>query len=96
MDAMPQGGVIAVATQSDSTNLQISIKDSGEGISPDKPSLIFEPFYTTKASKGTGLGLYISYEIVKAFGGNIHVQSKLGEGTTFIINLPVAEGALHQ
>jgi len=68
----------------------ISFEDTGKGISDDHLSKVFEPFYTTKKEgKGTGLGLWVSYGIVKSFQGNIKVDSKLLKGTTFTITLPI-------
>lgn len=70
--------------------VSIRIEDSGQGMSNDQISNIFEPFYTTKpAGKGTGLGLSESYGIIKAGGGCIHVESTLGAGSVFTIQLPV-------
>lgn len=73
-----------------STWVILRIEDSGQGMSNDQISSIFEPFYTTKpAGKGTGLGLSESYGIIKAGGGSIYVESSLGEGSVFTIQLPV-------
>ena len=73
--------------------LVLTFYDNGAGISREKLTRVFDPFYTTKpVGVGTGLGLYICYEIIKQHGGEITVQSELGEGTAFIIKLPV-EGA---
>ena len=68
----------------------ISVTDNGSGISPENVlEKIFQPFYTTKpAGEGTGLGLSLSYDIIKAHGGNIDVKSTDGEGTCFTISLP--------
>ena len=64
--------------------------DTGEGIPEENLSRIFEPFFTTKdVGKGTGLGLATSYGIIESHGGKIGVKSKVGEGTTFTIELPV-------
>ena len=69
---------------------QISIRDSGKGISHETLDKIFDPFYTTKqVGQGTGLGLSISYGIVKKHGGDIQVRSDLGKGTEFIITIPI-------
>lgn len=69
---------------------QISIRDSGKGMSADVVEKIFDPFYTTKSvGQGTGLGLSISYGIVKKHGGDIQVKSEPGAGTEFIITIPV-------
>ncbi len=68
----------------------ITFSDTGPGISDDNLNKIFEPFFTTKKEgKGTGLGLWVSYGIVKSFQGEIKVSSKLGKGTTFTIKLPI-------
>ena len=70
--------------------VEISIRDSGKGIAPEAVEKIFDPFFTTKAiGQGTGLGISISYGIVKNHDGNILVSSQLGKGTEFKIHLPV-------
>lgn len=83
------GDRITLVTQIDSSNIRISIQDTGEGIPPENLNFIFEPFFSTKAVKGTGLGLYVSYGIIKKHGGNIEVASEPGKGTTFTISLPL-------
>jgi signal transduction histidine kinase len=68
----------------------ISVKDNGNGIPPKILDKIFQPFFTTKPTgQGTGLGLSLSYDIVKAHGGELKVETKEGEGSAFIIQLPV-------
>jgi signal transduction histidine kinase len=68
----------------------IRIRDNGPGISEEIKEKIFQPFFTTKTSgQGTGLGLSLSYDIIKAHGGELKVETEPGEGTTFIIKLPV-------
>jgi signal transduction histidine kinase len=68
--------------------IEIVVSDTGKGISAEAAKKIFDPFYTTKPpGEGTGLGLAISLRIVEAFGGSIQVQSKEGEGSTFVIRL---------
>lgn len=90
-DAMPEeGGTVTISTTLQEDKLSIKIKDTGTGIHPDHIKNIFEPFFTTKAAvKGTGLGLPVSYGIVKSHGGDISVESKPGQGSTFTITLPV-------
>lgn len=104
-DAMPRGGVVTLqtfaVTQAEVRKIgsdilpvadytALSIKDTGTGISPELLPKIFEPFFTTKeVGKGTGLGLSTVYGIVKQSGGFIFADSKLGEGTSFVIYLPV-------
>ena len=68
--------------------------DDGPGIPAENLKKIFEPFFTTKPQgKGTGLGLSVSYKIVKDHGGEIRIESALGQGTTFIIDLPMPAAA---
>ena len=91
-DSMTNKGILKICTKlsDDGKGIQINIEDTGSGISDKDISNIFEPFYTTKPPhKGTGLGLSISYGIIKNHNGSVKVESKEGEGTTFIINLPV-------
>ncbi len=79
-----------VSTKKSGNNVSITVKDNGNGIPEQIKEKIFQPFFTTKPTgSGTGLGLSLSYDIVKAHGGEIKVESKEGEGTEFIIQLPV-------
>ncbi len=81
---------IAVASFVLNEHVVVTIKDTGKGISEDTLPKIFEPFFTTKkVGEGTGLGLWVSYGIIKSFQGNISVESTAGEGTTFTISLPL-------
>lgn len=92
MDGKP--GIIELRTAlADSGTVEISVKDDGPGIPKQIQAKIFEPFFTTKAAgKGTGLGLSVSYGIIKDHKGDIRVESEPGEGTMFVITLPVASG----
>lgn len=95
LEAMPQGGILQVRTSSGHPEdkwLTISIQDNGIGMRPEDLAHLFEPFYTSKPS-GTGLGLSISYDIVAQHGGEILVESKPGQGSTFTIRLPTSTGA---
>lgn len=84
------GGEVFITTRVVEESAVISIKDTGCGIPPEHLNRIFDPFYTTKAvGEGTGLGLSISFGIVERHGGTIKVESRLGEGTTFTITLPI-------
>lgn len=88
------GGKITILTEADDQNISISIRDTGPGIPPDNMARIFDPFFTTRpVGKGTGLGLSICYGIINKMGGRIDVQSKLDEGTTFTIVLPLDKPA---
>lgn len=93
-DATVDGDTISITTtQKDKNTININFKDTGTGMPEDMLSKIFDPFFTTKeVGKGTGLGLFITYGIVKRHHGTIHVKSKVGRGTTFDINLPVDFG----
>ncbi|MEI6080445.1 MAG: ATP-binding protein, partial [bacterium] len=88
--ATANGGDIRIkATKCSNGQLQVDVSDTGCGIGEDVLSRIFEPFFTTKEKgKGTGLGLFVSYAIIKEHGGDISVSSKQGEGTTFSLHLP--------
>ena len=84
------GGVITISTWLEEKRVAVAIQDTGIGIGSDAMDQIFQPFYTTKAEvKGTGLGLSISHGIIKKHQGEIRVQSKPGEGSTFTVLLPV-------
>jgi nitrogen-specific signal transduction histidine kinase len=96
--AMPDGGTIFVSTRvshgadpeflmSDSVHIQI--RDTGHGIPEEYLPHIFEPFFSTKDEKGTGLGLWVSQGIVQAHGGSIKLRSREGRGTTFSVALPI-------
>jgi signal transduction histidine kinase/ligand-binding sensor domain-containing protein len=83
---------VTVSTSRLSEGVQISVKDNGPGISEEIKDKIFQPFFTTKPTgQGTGLGLSLSYDIVKAHGGELKVDTKEGEGATFIIHLPISD-----
>ena len=87
--AVPDGGQILVRTWDESEGfIGISVQDNGCGMSEETAKNMFEPFFTTKKEKGTGLGMSITYGIVKRLGGEIQVKTKLNEGTTMTILLP--------
>ena len=82
--------IVSVSTKKTGDNVLISVKDNGYGIPPKLLDKIFQPFFTTKPTgQGTGLGLSLSYDIVKAHGGELKVETKEGEGSEFVIKLPV-------
>jgi signal transduction histidine kinase len=90
-DAMPHGGKIVITAERKPSRVSIRFTDTGVGIEERVLDKIFTPFFTTKTEgKGTGLGLSICQKIISQFHGEIHVESKVGEGTTFIISLPIA------
>jgi PAS domain S-box-containing protein len=91
VDAMPQGGSLKICCHKKGARVQLRLADTGTGMKEDVRERVFEPFYTTKGVHGTGLGLAVSYGIVERHQGMITVESKLGKGTTFYIDLPAAE-----
>lgn len=92
IDAVEEGGLVTVSTVTKGEDtVCVSIRDNGTGIPDDKLKQIFEPFFTTKGrEKGTGLGLFVSYGIMKKLGGSIIVESGVDKGTAFIIDIPVS------
>jgi two-component system NtrC family sensor kinase len=92
IDAIDKDGVVIITTKLRNQNsIQVDITDNGKGIPQEIISHIFEPFFTTKDSgekKGTGLGLFITYGLVKKLDGQITVRSSVGVGTTFTVILP--------
>lgn len=87
IDAMPQGGTLALRTRLTQAFARIEVSDTGTGIKPEDRSRLFTPYYTNKPH-GTGLGLAIVQSIVSDHGGKIEAASEPGGGTTFIIELP--------
>lgn len=87
IEAMPKGGILTVETER-TTTVSILIKDTGSGMTLAQMTRLGEPYYSTKGSKGTGLGIMVVYSIVRAMNGTIHVESEMGEGTTFKITFP--------
>ena len=88
IEAMPEDGKIEIRTFRREGHVYIQISDTGVGITEEVMKKAFEPFFTTKPFSNTGLGLSMSYGIVKKFGGEIDVVSEVGYGTTFTIILP--------
>jgi signal transduction histidine kinase len=90
IQAMDKGGELRIVSRylPDDDKIEIEIGDNGKGIAPEFLDHIFDPFFTTKEEIGTGLGLWVSYGIIKNHQGNIRVTSQAGVGTTFIISLP--------
>jgi two-component system, sporulation sensor kinase E len=90
MQAMTKGGTLSLQTGEGAEGVWVSVGDTGGGIPQDQLNRIFEPFYTTK-KKGSGLGLMIVQRVLRAHGGRIDLESKVGRGTTFRIWLPLHE-----
>jgi signal transduction histidine kinase len=96
VQSMQGGGTLFMATRlgSGGDAVEISVMDTGKGIPPEFLPHIFDPFFSTKGEGGTGLGLSVSYGIIRKHNGDIRVESKVGVGTTFTIELPVYKDAL--
>lgn len=94
IDAMPDGGSLGITTRisGDGQYVEVVFSDTGCGIPPEQMGKIFDPFFTTKGTKGTGLGLSVSYGIVEQHNGTITAASKVKEGSTFTVRLPLSEG----
>ena len=91
IDAMPEGGTLTLSTRTVGEQVIIKVVDTGIGMYPEVRSRIFDPFFTTKGKAGLGLGLAVSFGIIRRHGGNIEVESQYGKGTEFRVTLPVAE-----
>lgn len=91
------GGTVTVASRLDHTNLELSVTDDGQGMSPDTLDHVFERFWRadpsrTRATGGSGLGLAITMAIARAHGGTVVASSELGVGSTFIVRIPARNG----
>jgi two-component system, NtrC family, sensor kinase len=99
-DAMPGGGRLNVST-SNGDAVSVRVSDTGSGIAPEHIQRIYDPFFTTKAipkegqSRGTGLGLSVTYGIIQEHAGKIRVESNPGAGTTFALDFPLSRKAVH-
>ena len=92
MDAMPEGGRLTIATRhTPGREVRVTVADTGIGMPETIRQRIFEPFYSTKGEGGSGLGLSMAYSIVRRHGGEIHVDSEPGAGTTFALTFPIAQ-----
>src|SRR5947199_1906297 len=93
VDAMAHGGTIEIGTRNDGLNAGFWVADTGSGMPPEVIPRIFEPFYSTKGERGTGLGLSASHGIIENHGGHINVISAPGKGTRFEVILPLHESS---
>ena len=95
-DAMPSGGMLEVRTFGHNGSVEIEVMDTGNGIPREHIHKIFDPFFTTKSSgRGTGLGLSVTYGIIKEHAGKIDVRSTPGRGTSFHVEFPAVRTAVH-
>ncbi len=90
LEAMPNGGILRIATMMNEDGITVRISDTGSGIPKEQKRFIFEPFFTTKEiDKGCGLGLSICYELMQAYEGRIEFESEEKRGTTFLLHFPL-------
>ncbi|MFN2493050.1 MAG: PAS domain-containing protein, partial [Pyrinomonadaceae bacterium] len=94
IDAMPAGGTLTVCCVCEAGRLRLQFTDTGTGMPEDVRQKIFDPFYTTKGTQGTGLGLSVSYSIIERHEGSISVVSEVDGGTVFTIDLPATGASL--
>jgi len=92
VEAMPDGGRLTVTTRRGTGVVEVDVRDTGVGIPPENLDRILKPFFSTKAL-GTGLGLPLVVRVVSAHGGRMWVESEVGKGTAFHLEIPVKEGA---
>ena len=93
---MPGGQIYVISTIGDGPEggVRVSVSDAGEGIARENLDKIFEPFFTTKGpGQGTGLGLYVTYHIIKDHSATISVESQTGKGTTIALSFPLFKQA---
>ncbi len=95
IEDMDMGGTVTISLKNVQDKIQVTVRDEGRGIEKDKIPDLFKPFYTTKAG-GTGLGLQLVKQIIEEHEGNIHVNSILNEGTSFVVELPLAVESFKQ
>ena len=89
LDAMPQGGTLTLSTVVAGGFVRLSVQDTGTGMTEEVRQRCLEPFFTTKGTEGTGLGLAMVSSIVKRHSGQVEIESTVGQGTTFIVRLPI-------
>ena len=95
-DAMPRGGELTMVTERENGVVRVEVCDTGVGIEPNHLTKIFDPFFTTKAkSRGTGLGLAVSYGIIREHSGTVAVESQPGRGSTFRLEFPALRKTVH-
>ena len=94
VDAMPQGGQIAIRTMDEESEVLIRVADTGTGMDEATSQRIFEPFFTTKGPRGTGLGLSVCWGIMQRHSGQLSVESEVGGGTVFKVRIPAASGGV--
>ncbi|HYE16493.1 MAG TPA: ATP-binding protein [Pyrinomonadaceae bacterium] len=93
VDAMPEGGTLTLSTRESGSDVEVCVADTGVGMTEEVRTRIFDPFFTTKGKAGMGLGLSVSYGIIRRHEGSVEVESEVGRGATFRMRFPKATGA---
>lgn len=88
LDAMPNGGPLTITTRDGARGVEMTVSDTGHGMPEEVRLRVFDPFFTTKEGHGTGLGLSVSYGVIRRHGGSIECESQPGRGSSFTITLP--------
>ena len=91
VDAMPSGGTITIGAQLRDREVEVIVSDTGRGMDEKTQARVFEPFFSTKGDRGTGLGLSTVWGMVQGMGGRVDIESRPGEGTTFVLRVPVTD-----
>jgi signal transduction histidine kinase/CheY-like chemotaxis protein len=93
VDAIPRGGTITLSARESGGAVEIAVADTGAGMTDEVRSRVFDPFFTTKGKAGMGLGMAVSYGIIRRHEGTVEVESEVGRGSTFRIKLPAAKSS---
>jgi CheY-like chemotaxis protein len=93
-DAMPEGGTLTLRTEKAVDAIRLNVTDTGIGMDEETRKMCLEPFYTTKGSRGTGLGLAMVYGVAQRHGAAVEIESTVGRGTTVRLNFPIPQDAI--
>ena len=93
VDAMPHGGTITIGAYLRDEEVEVTVADTGSGMDEKTRARVFEPFFSTKGDRGTGLGLSTVWGMVQRMGGRVDIDSRPGEGTTFLLRVPIADAS---
>jgi signal transduction histidine kinase len=88
-DAMPKGGTVTIAARQERKTVVVTVADDGLGISPEVRGRLFEPYFSTKGSRGTGLGLWLAAGTMERLGGSIRAVNRPRRGTQFVLKFPI-------
>jgi signal transduction histidine kinase len=88
-DAMPKGGTVTIAARQERKSVVVTVADEGRGISPEVRRRLFEPYFSTKGSRGIGLGLWLAAGTMERLGGSIQAMNRPRRGTLFVLKFPI-------